>query len=286
MQAKIITNNKWRLKKFQTKTILTNENGRQIVYRCPITEAARPFINTIIDREKASQEYLKGHFDVLRGVQQNGCLRYDYLPYPSLLQIIETQFRQNHPSKANQSIEAYVTKVKALQSIYVIPENFYQIIGLSNENDNTKLSCLCRGLLDLIPQNILVDGDRWIVIDNEWSFDFPIPIVFILFRTIISLSLSLQLYIRMAADETFPVVKMFASRIRNFYVPQKWANYIADRSISIQQMFRWELGFQQYVCGRNYCSHIRTISGSDIRTHFSRWILYLYKYGLIHQSII
>jgi hypothetical protein len=93
MQTKvIITENLWRLEKFQTKTILDTENGHQVVWRCPITETALPFISAIADREKASREYLKSHFDVLCRALQDGCLKYDYLLYKSLLKVIEIQF--------------------------------------------------------------------------------------------------------------------------------------------------------------------------------------------------
>lgn len=38
--------------------------------------------------------------------------------------------------------------------------------------------------IDLVPANILILKDRQVVIDYEWTFDFPVPADFILYRMI------------------------------------------------------------------------------------------------------
>ena len=38
--------------------------------------------------------------------------------------------------------------------------------------------------IDLVPANILILKDRQVVIDYEWTFDFPVPAGFILYRMI------------------------------------------------------------------------------------------------------
>jgi hypothetical protein len=226
-----------------------------------------------VDREKASREYLKGHLDVLCGSLQDGCLKYDYLPYQSLLQIIETQFRQDSPSKADKTIKAYVGKIKALQSIYTVPKEFYRMIGLDDAYDNTKLLCLCRGLLDLTPRNILVSGEQWIVIDSEWSFDFPIPVAFVLFRAIGETAIKLQYEIRRCTGKTRPAVGIFARGTRTYYLPQDWVKYISDNNINFTQMLRWEMSFRRYVGGTNRGTVGWIKPNPKTKTCFSSWRL-------------
>jgi len=265
-----LSDNFWRLEKFQTRTILGTEKGHQVIWKCPITETALPFINAIADREKASREYLKGHFDVLCGDIEDGCLKYDYLPYQSLLQIIETQFRRNCPSiMADKTIKAYVDKIKALKSIYTVPKEFYQIIGLNGAYDDTKLLCLCRGLLDLTPRNILVNGEQWIVIDSEWSFDFPVPVAFVLFRAIKEAAVELQYEIRKHTSKTRPAVGIFAKGLRTYFLPQDWVKYISDTNISFAQMLRWELGFRRYISRSNKGTVGRIKLNPRTKTRFS-----------------
>jgi hypothetical protein len=186
---------------------------------------------------------------VLCGTLQDGCLKYDYLPYQSLLQIIETQFRQNRSSIADKMIKTYVDKIKALENIYTVPKDFYRTIGLGDPYDDTKLLCLCRGLLDLTPRNILVNGKRCIVIDSEWSFDFPVPVAFILFRAMKEITTHLQYEIRLHTGKTRPAVGIFAQGLRTYYLPQDWVKYISNTNISFTQMLRWEMSFRRYISG-------------------------------------
>ena len=265
----IIRENSWRLEKFQTKTVLSGENGSQIIRKCPLTEAALPFISAIASREKASREYLKNYFDVLCGTLQNGCLKYDYLPYPSLLQVIETQFKQGLPSAADEMVKTYADKIKALKSIYTVPGEFYQMVGSNNACDNTKLLCLCRGLFDLTPRNILVDGKRWIVIDSEWSFDFPVPVAFILFRAIKEMVVELQYEIRRHTGKTRPAAGVFARGLRTYYLPQNWVEYFSDGNISFVQMLKWELGFRRYITGTDKGTVGRIKLNPKTKTYFS-----------------
>lgn len=274
MQNKIIIReNTWRLEKFQTKTILDTENGRQIIRKYPITEAALPFIRVIADREKSSREYLKTHFDVLCGALQDGCLKYDYLPYQSLLQVIEMRFKQDNPSLADEAIKAYVDRIKALESVYTVPKEFYQMVGSNGAGGNSRLLCLCRGLFDLTPRNILVDGERWIVIDSEWSFDFPVPVAFILFRAIKETADELQCEIRRHTGESRPSTGIFARDLRTYYFPQEWIKYISDTNASFAQMLKWELGFRRSIAGNNGGTVGRIKLCPRTKTHFSSWQL-------------
>jgi hypothetical protein len=125
------------------------------------------------------------------------------------------------------------------------------MIGIDDAYDNTKLLCLCRGLLDLTPRNILINGEQWIVIDSEWSFDFPIPVAFVLFRAIKETVVELQYEIRRHTGKTRPAIGIFARVLRTYYFPQDWVKYISDTNTSFAQMLKWELGFHQYITGTN-----------------------------------
>jgi hypothetical protein len=237
--------------------------------RCPLTEAAQPFINTIADREKASREYLKSHFDVLCGDIKDGYLKYDYLPYQSLLQIIEMQFQENKPLIADSMVKTYVDKIKEIESVYVVPKEFYRMVGLREVDGDTKLMCISRGLLDLTPRNIMINGECWIVIDSEWSFDFPIPVAFILFRAIKEMATELQYEIRRHTEKARPAMGIFARGLRTYYFPQSWVECISDINISFAQMLMWELNFSRYVNGTDKWAVGWIKRNPKTKTHFS-----------------
>ena len=264
----VIGRNFWRLEKFRTYTILAEECGKKVVYKCAAVEEAKPFIKNITEIEKANSEYLKGLFDVLCGRLQGGRIKYDYLTYPSLKDQIAFQMKEGCYDKANELFEKYINKIRSLKIIKTMPKEFLKVLVNDSVDYCFKVDCLTRGLLDLTPDNILIDKDCWIVIDNEWSFDFPIPVMFVIFRAIRALAHALQSEIRKTASEANPVVGIFAGKFKTYYVPIPWMKYVTYYDISLCKMSRWETGFQRYVTGSTGTLSFRVRENTNIRTRF------------------
>ncbi len=264
----VIGDNFWRLEKFHTYTILAEEHGKKVIYKCAATEKSKPFIKSIAKNEKLNAEYLKGRFDVLCGLLEKDQIKYDYLTYPSLKDEIIFHMRQRHYKKANDLFEKYVDKIRSLKTIKTTPTEFLKKFVSNAVAHLPKIDCLTRGLLDLTPDNILIDGDRWIALDNEWSFDFPMPVMFLIFRAIQTLAVVSQSEIRKAANKANPVIGILAGRLRTYYVPVSWMKYITYYDVSLWRTFKWELGFQQYVTGSTHMQTSRIRKNPWIRTRF------------------
>jgi len=265
----ILADNSYRLRQFQTRTILTEDSGKKVVRKLAITEEADTFLKTIAMRERANAKYLKGYFDVLCGHLKANCIEYEYLPYQSLHQKIQLELRENRVDKADELLKIYVQKVRALNRLHICPEEFLSMVSQGAvENYKLEVDCLSRGLLDLTPKNILVDTNKWIVVDNEWSFDFPVPMVFILFRAIEEMVIALQDEIRRCTKKIRPAVGILARGLRTYYFPEGWVKCVADTHISFAQMLQWEAGFQRYVTGSTDTITFRIRENPKIRTRF------------------
>lgn len=262
--------------KFQTRTIIKKTLGKNMVYKCAATEQAKQFVRTIADSEKKNAEYLRGQFGVLGGVLQGNYIKYDYLPFPSLQDEMGRYLRQFKTERANELLREFVNRVKALKRVQVAPETFLKTLGAS-PNDNLCIDCLQRGLLDLKPSHVLINSDQWIVLDNEWSFDFPVPICFVLFRAIRETAYFLQWEIRESTGKASPAIGTFCLGFKKYYVPVDWMEHLLDAPVSLRRMLRWELGFQRYVTGKVYpwlskpticCALHRQIKKSPVRKGF------------------
>lgn len=240
----------YRRPEFRTELMICRNDKEKFFIKSPASEIAEPFIRLIAEREKANVDYLKEHFEVLCGKFEGHRLKYEYLPYNSLENTIASQLREGNCDKADATLRLYVDKVRALKSVHTYPSEFFAKIAQEPfDNDGVKVDCLTRGLLDLTPRNIHVDGSRWIVIDNEWSFDFPIPVVFILFRAILELVVELQDEIRRTTIKTRPAIGLLSRGLRTYYYPEEWVRYVSDTNIDLAEMLRWEKAFQRYTTG-------------------------------------
>lgn len=264
----ILRDNVERKEKFRTRTIIEKELGKNVVYKYATIEQAKQFIRTVAEREKKNAEYLRGQFDVLVGLLQGDRIKYDYLALPSVQDEIGRHMRERRMDEANALLENFINRINALQSVRTVPEEFLKTIA-GSPDDDLCVDCLQRGLLDLKPGHVLINGDKWIVLDNEWSFDFPVPICFILFRAIRETAYFLQREIRESASKALPVIGTFCLGSRTYYLPVDWLEHILDTGISLRRMLYWEMGFQQYVTGADCDSVGRIKLHRNVRTHFN-----------------
>ena len=240
----------YRIPEFRTESMICREDDQKFFIKSPATEIAKPFIKLIAKREKANVDYLKENFEVLCGTLEGHRLKYKYLPYQTLDQVIASQLREGSCDRADATLRLYVNKLHALKSVRTYPSKFFaEIVQEPYANDGMKMECLTRGLGDLTPRNILVDGSRWVVIDNEWSFDFPIPVAFVLFRAILELVVGLQDEIRRTTTPTRPAIGIISKGLRTYYCPEDWYRCISDIRIDIARVLRWEMGFLRYTTG-------------------------------------
>ncbi len=191
-----------RLKKFQTHVMIAEKPGGKVVEKYATSDEALGFLKLIVQRELDNVDYLKNSFDVLCGELKNDHIEYEYLPYDSAQDIIAAALARGNCSRANDIFRCYIDKLDSLETIYSCPEEFLKGIVNDYDYDASQLKCFSRGLLDLTPRNIMIDGDKWVVLDNEWSFDFPVPKDFIIFRAIWDMAFSLQSEIRMGTEKT------------------------------------------------------------------------------------
>ena len=73
-----------------------------------------------------------------------------------------------------------IYKVKEKQKFQLTPE-FVEVFGEVELQSNEGLICAKVSDIDMLMDNIM-QGEKWTVLDYEWSFDFPIPIQFIVYR--------------------------------------------------------------------------------------------------------
>lgn len=267
----IIADKSERAEPFRTRTIIAEENGKKVVYKCADSEKAKAFVKEMVAKERANATYVGGHFEVHCGVLQGDRIKYEYLPYPSLEDQMRIPMREGNFQAAQGLLAKYVHKIQALKSTLVVPREFLKMVG-DKDWYTCETKCLCPGLLDLTPKNILLNGNRWILLDNEWSFDFPVPVVFIFFRGIRELAIALQAEIRQTTTQDTPALGLFARGSRTYYIPLIWTKFIVTANIGLRRLTAWEAGFRQYTMGtKAYVGRIKT--RPSLRTHFPAWLM-------------
>ena len=220
-----------RKKEFQLNTALEKKNGRFVVNKIPNCPEAVPFLHSLLDKYDL---LLQGSlpFDVIKSYRSNGdTISFEYTDAPSLQHKLLCALKSGNKVEFENLIAFYVRIVRDIKSVSSrTDEQFASIFGKS---EFTEMPCCEAGCLDLNFDNIFLRDKKPVLIDYEWTFNFPIPADYIIFRA---------LYAFYAHFNNFKP---------NSLLPL--GEILSNLSISeaLQREFlAFELNFQNYVSGK------------------------------------
>ncbi|NLG02443.1 MAG: class I SAM-dependent methyltransferase, partial [Clostridia bacterium] len=172
------------------------QNGDRRLYKYAYTKAANAHINSIPIKYRQLKELyqraglLLNQCEPVSGSDSDecSCISPEYLDGVDLNQYLNELSRQKDYDKILLTIDQYVEKLNltATKHTFHPTTEFEKIFGTWKLGDD--YACVSPCALDLIFSNILLTGNendrQWNVLDYEWSFEFDIPLKFILYRTL------------------------------------------------------------------------------------------------------
>lgn len=170
---------------FAICTVVERRSGEMKVVKQPLNVTAKAHIDHLYKVQETETSHSNYH--LLAGNRAEQGIEYPWLSGKSLGYQAELAIQNKQPQKVKELVQK-------LYEQYLIPQakemdyenqNFEQVFGtMKLAADKAKRQCICPANIDLILDNIFPDGERMQVIDGEWIFDFPVPVQFIIWRTI------------------------------------------------------------------------------------------------------
>lgn len=164
--------------------IVRQPDGRQYVVKRAAGPEARAHVARLPDHGRQLATILASTpLRVNRCTPSAAGMRFDFLEGPSLAGECLARLRTGDEAAFLGQMQRFVDTVRALavQPFRATPE-FRQIFGAVRLPEGLMSADVSN--IDLVLPNIIVHGGAWHVIDYEWTFDFPIPIDFVVFRTL------------------------------------------------------------------------------------------------------
>lgn len=124
-----------------------------------------------------------GIMRLLQGEYRTGSLTYPYLTGHSLGYEAGAAIQSRQPEKVRGLVRQVYDFCMAgeTENREESSKDFAAVFGKPAEK---RYTCVCPANIDLILDNIFRDGDDMYIIDGEWIFSFPVPVKFIIWRTI------------------------------------------------------------------------------------------------------
>lgn len=169
--------------KFRIRTdICLDSKGGKYVKKHPLTLEAQEHINHIC----SVYDGLKNKYGDIVGINEcslseRGDIIFPYICGHTLNEELNKLCQSGDKKSIIKLVDRYVNLVKYnSDSCFQMTKEFEEVFG--NVNLSSELLCTDVADIDLIFENILVDGENWNIIDYEWTFLFPIPVNFIIYR--------------------------------------------------------------------------------------------------------
>lgn len=183
--------------RFKIKTVISQDNnGNRYVEKHALTKAAQKHIEQIAEYGNQLNHYAEGtRFYFSKSTVADGVLNSEYVDGEPLSGILNRKVLSNDYDGALELVQEYCSELQKLATeSFAVTEEFRTIFG-DAEWDDTYKSCPVTDI-DMIFSNIIVSENNWNVLDYEWTYRFPIPVKFVIFRAILAAGETVGAFLR------------------------------------------------------------------------------------------
>lgn len=171
-----------RVENFQIRTdIIKNEQGKKIVRKIPLDSEAVTHVQNIFDLYQTLQKNNQNK-DIIFNVceKEADCVRFEYVEGENVEETLRKLLLQGRVKQAENLIDEIVNWVHDMtNTTFTETEEFRNVFG----------ECSLEGVpavngadIDITFGNIICQNGKWNILDYEWTYLFPVPTNYILYR--------------------------------------------------------------------------------------------------------
>jgi hypothetical protein len=256
--------NKHRLPQFQIGTYIAEMDGKRCAVKESLTEEALQHINSMFAGYQSLKSSLNQNIIALPQLwkEEEKFLYMEYVDGKSMEELLFESFIDNDKTGFLNMLDKYVMILKSAFRICETPcfsTELQQVFGLNGDHQlwHMHLPSISPATVDIIPANILFNGERYICIDPEWVFEGAIPLNYSVYRALFHFYE--VKYIEFKCNEWLPLKGIF----------ERYG--LAEEEVKLYKDM--EESFQRYVFGEpryfkykdNYIKTIHTIESYEKR---------------------
>lgn len=174
-----------RAEKFKIRTdILEDLDGKKYVRKSALTQDAHTHIDNIHRYyELLSQAYKGTKVCINKCIKNDNGLEFEFIEGSTLEEEFDKLLLNKNYEQIVEKIKEYICMIeKGIgENTFKITEDFKKVFGNVELPMNLKAGHINN--IDLVFGNVIL-GDEWSIIDYEWTFDFPIPFNYIIYRAV------------------------------------------------------------------------------------------------------
>lgn len=175
-----------RNREFAVRTeILEDETGKRSVKKSPLYPEGKAHVAGLVEKyHRLEEDYEKIGLSCNRAEAEGDAVRLEYLNGESLEERLDDLLGRNRKQEAEELLKEYICKIQNLpgQEAFVKTEEFQRVFGAAEGLDG--LMAVSDANIDMVCQNVMLEESGWTMIDYEWTFFFPVPVAFLVYRVL------------------------------------------------------------------------------------------------------
>lgn len=227
---------------FSIYTEITKEADRYRVRKYASDDVTKPHIAKLKQLEEGLKEtYAEGDLSVApcRVAEDASWVEFEFIDGDSCADELYGLWRER--IAFNEKLDEFVGLITSgSQQDFVFTDEFDRVfmsklnecdIGRADaENLLQNAKSLDVTDIDLIPDNVITNSQGSYIIDYEWSFDFPVPVKFVIYRVI--------RYLKVSADYLYRLYDISAEELKLFDAMEKsFQQYIQGNETPLRELY-------------------------------------------------
>lgn len=264
---------------FRIRTdIVTDASGRKKVYKCALEPEGEAHIGHIHKAYGRLTEVYRNTAVAFCACEVSGnCVSFPFVEGKTLQEILEDAVEKKDGQAVGLILQEYIRRIgQGGGSIpFQATEEFCRVFG--EQIPEGKPECALASDIDMIFSNILVREEApwkedagWQVIDYEWTFDFPIPKAFILYRALYFAYYQIFSGTEWSLPRLYEMAQITEAQAVTFArMEEHFQNYLRTGSLPVRNMQR-KLGtriisLEQLLAGQSGSGQgtVETVSESE-----------------------
>jgi len=227
--------------KHNIRTYITrSEDGKMHLLKLADGEAATDQITNLVKTEaKLRDLYADSRFDVNACRMQGNAVELEFLSGHTMEEELDTLIEQGKYTEAEAKMAEMFAELRGCKTeVFSMTEAFKQVFGEVELPEG--LEAVTVADIDMIMPNILIGQDgKWTIIDYEWSFHFPVPVNFIMYRGIHYYADTTSTRRVLQAEKLYEAVGITEQEIVAYQkMEEAFQRYVLDGHVPMRQLYK------------------------------------------------
>lgn len=174
-----------RAEKFQIRTDILKNGNDLYVRKVPTSKESFEHINHMRKTYDVSQDIFRNSFIQYNKCSLDGSFLYlEFVKGITLENLLLSYVEQNDLERVFSLINKFIDEIgrSFSKERFEQTDEFCEVFGSISIDKEMMASTYLD--IDMIFSNIVIENDKWYVLDYEWVFDFPVPFNFVVYRCI------------------------------------------------------------------------------------------------------